>query len=144
MAGTARQFLAFELDGKLYGADITYINNVIEKDMPVTRVPGTPDYLEGVINLRGEIIPVIDLRKRLGMSEAGYTEDTRIVIIEKEENVVGLKVDRINEVLNLDDDHIDMAAGQEGEDKPMEMLYGIGRFAGEVIALIDIDKIIEK
>ena len=53
-------------------------------------------------------------------------------------------MDRINEVLNLDDDHIDMAAEQEGEDKPMEMLYGIGRFAGEVIALIDIDKIIEK
>jgi purine-binding chemotaxis protein CheW len=144
MDGMARQFLAFELDGKLYGADIAYINNVIEKDMPVTRVPGMPDYLEGVINLRGEIIPVIDLRKRLGMHGAGYTDDTRIVIIEKDENVVGLKVDRINEVLNLDDDHIDMAAEQEGEDKPMEMLYGIGRFAGEVIALIDIDKIIEK
>jgi len=144
MASGTKQFLAFELDGKLYGADIMYINNIIEKDMPITRVPGTPGFLEGVINLRGEIIPIIDLRERLGMERADYTEDTRIVIVEKDEKLVGLKVDRIDEVLTLDDNLVDMVSGNEDEDKPLEMLHGVGKFDDKVIALINIDKIIEK
>lgn len=144
MADITRQFLTFELNMKLYGTDITFINSVIEKDMPITRVPGTPDYLEGVINLRGDIVPVIDLRKKLGMEGAEYTEDTRIVIVEKDETVVGLKVDRINEVYTLEDNMIEAVTGQDGDDEATEMLFGVGKYAGDVIALINIDKIIEK
>lgn len=91
------RLVVFRLADELYGLNIVSVES-IGVLAPITRVPGTPPYISGIINLRGRVTPVVDLRRRLGLAEAPYTDETRIVVVEHEDEQIGLLVDAVSEV----------------------------------------------
>lgn len=135
-----RKFLVFKLESEEYAIDIQKITTIIEKDMSIARVPKTPDYLKGVINLRGEIIPVINLRKRFKLQEED-TKENRIIIVKLEDIAVGIIVDSVAEVVELDDNSIENITNIGG---PMSFDYimGVGKIDGRIITLLHLEKLI--
>ena len=97
--------LTFFIDSQIYGIEIQYITDIIE-NQPTTLIPMIPSYIEGVINLRGKVIPVINVRDRFGKEKIEYDERTCIIVIEIEEIAVGLIIDRVSEVINATADQI--------------------------------------
>lgn len=136
-----RKFLVFNLSTEEYGIDIQKITTIIEKDMSIARVPKTPAYLKGVINLRGEIIPVINLRRRFNLADGEDTEETRIIIVKFEEIVVGLIVDSVAEVVELDEDSIENITNIAGE-LSLDYIMGVGKVEGRIITLLNLEKLI--
>lgn len=137
----ARKFLIFKLNVEEFGIDIQKITTIIEKDMSIARVPKTPDFMKGVINLRGEIIPVINLRKRFNQAEAEDTEATRVVIIKLDEIAVGLIVDSVAEVIELDDDSIENITNIDS-DNSLDYIMGVGKYEGRIVTLLNLEKLI--
>ena len=136
----AKKYLIFKLESEEYGIDIHKITSIIEKDMNITRVPKTPPFLKGVINLRGEIIPIMSLRLRFGLSDDAFGEETRIVIIKLDDISLGLVVDSVSEVLELDDESTESIANIAGE-MPMDFIAGVGKANGRVITLLNLEKL---
>jgi len=136
-----KQFLVFKLDTEDYGIDINKITTIIEKDMIIARVPDTPEFVKGVINLRGEIIPVIELRKRFNLPSITDTENTRIIIIRIEDVIVGLIVDEVVEVVMLDDDDIESLANFSN-DFSMDYISGAGKVDGRIVTILKLEKLI--
>ncbi len=137
----ARKFLIFRLSNEEYGIDIHKITTIIEKDMSIARVPKLPVFISGVINLRGEIIPVISLRLKFGMAEDVYDPDTRIVIIKLDEISAGLIVDSVAEVIELDEESTESMANISGE-LSMDYITGVGKSDGRIITLLNLEKLI--
>jgi purine-binding chemotaxis protein CheW len=135
------KFLVFRLCIEEYGLDIRQITTIIEKDMNIARVPKTPDFMKGVINLRGEIIPVISLRKKFKLFDEGFTDETRIVIVRVDEISIGLIVDSVAEVLELDDESIENITDISGE-LSFDYITGVGKVHGRIITLLNLDKLI--
>ncbi|MEW8960049.1 MAG: chemotaxis protein CheW [Moorella sp. (in: firmicutes)] len=104
----ARKLVVFDLAGELYGLDIFDVREIV-KDTLVTRIPQTPEFVEGVVNLRGKIIPVIDLRKRFGFEKGEKTKDARIIIVDISGQEAGLVVDSVKEVAAVDESTIETA-----------------------------------
>lgn len=102
-------FIIFYIDDKIYALNVLNVQS-IERMADITRVPYSTSYILGVINLRGEIIPVMSLRKRLKMDSKEYDDDTRIIIAQHEEHKIGIIVDGVREVLNIPDDTIQPAS----------------------------------
>ena len=100
------QLVIFDLAAETYGVDIGSVREIIRMQ-ETTKVPRTPDFVEGVINLRGKVIPVIDLRKRFGFKRAEATKDTRIVVVDIDGNDIGVVVDAVTEVLRLAADAVE-------------------------------------
>jgi purine-binding chemotaxis protein CheW len=136
-----RKFLVFRLSTEEYGIDIQKITTIIEKDMNIARVPKTPDFMKGVINLRGEIIPVINLRRRFGLADGEDTEETRIIIVKYDEIVVGLIVDSVAEVVELGDDSIENITNIAGN-LSLDYIMGVGKVEGRIITLLNLEKLI--
>lgn len=136
-----RKFLVFRLCTEEYGIDIQKITTIIEKDMNIARVPKTPAFMRGVINLRGDIIPVINLRKRFNLVDGEDTEETRIIIVKFDEIIVGLVVDSVAEVIDLDDDSIENITNIAG-DLSLDYIMGVGKVAGRIITLLNLEKLI--
>ena len=134
------QYVILKLDGEYYGIAINFVET-IEKVLEITRLPNSPEYLKGVINLRGEVIPVIDLRKRFGMGDTTITEESRIIILSFEDIVVGILVDTSSEVLTIENDQIDNtnALIDSTEDN---YIKGIGKIGDRMIIILDIMKIL--
>jgi purine-binding chemotaxis protein CheW len=139
------KYLTFSLAGEEYGIGILKIKEIIGM-MPITPVPKTPGYVKGVINLRGKVIPVADLRLKFGMPEMGYTDRTCIVVVEIEGGrgpvLMGIVVDSVSEVLNI--------RGGEIEDTPAfgtrmdtDYILGMAKMGGGVKILLDIDKVLK-
>jgi purine-binding chemotaxis protein CheW len=103
--GEELKVIVFNLGSEQYGVEVDKVKT-IERMMPMTRVPKTPKFVKGVINLRGVVVPVIDLRGRFGLKETEYTNDTRIIIVNAENLEVGLIVDAASDVIDLDADSI--------------------------------------
>ncbi|MEW9124649.1 MAG: chemotaxis protein CheW [Thermotaleaceae bacterium] len=135
-----QQYVLFELDNELYGIDILQVET-IEKVMDITRVPHASSYVEGVINLRGEVVPVINLRKRFNLSETILDDESRIMIVSVEDVIIGLLVDSSSEVVQLDLMNIDEAP-ELGEQKDMAYIKGIGKKDDNIIILLDIKKVL--
>ena len=135
-----QQYVLFKLDNEFYGIDILQVET-IEKVMDITRVPHAQPYVQGVINLRGEVVPVINLRKRFNLSEVDFDEESRIMIISTEDMVVGLLVDSSSEVIQLEDTEIDEAP-ELGEQKDQGYIKGIGKKDERIIILLDLKKIL--
>ena len=140
------KYLTFTLANEEYGIAILKVKEIIGM-MPITVVPKTPPYMKGVINLRGKVIPVADLRLRFGMEEIEYTDRTCIIVVEIEGKndtiLLGIVVDSVSEVLNIKKDHI--------EDSPnfgilseTDFILGIAKFDETVKILLDIDKVLTK
>lgn len=134
------QVVSFKLGSEEYGVDIAQVQE-INRMVSVTHVPRAPQFMEGVINLRGQLIPIIDLRTRFGMPRAEHTKNTRIVVTEIGTKRVGMVVDSVSEVLRLPTDHIEPAPEMiTGVDT--EYIRGVGKIEDRLIILLDLAKII--
>ena len=144
VADRAGKYLTFTLAEEEYGIGILKIKEIIGM-MPITTVPQTPEFVKGVINLRGKVIPVIDLRLRFGIGEIDYTERTCIIVVEIDAQagtvLIGIVVDSVSEVLNV--------KGEEIEDTPTfgtkldtEYILGMAKMEGGVKILLDIDRVL--
>jgi len=101
-----KQLVVFQLANEFYGVDIFSVASIIEKQ-DIIAVPRSPEYVEGVTNLRGMVLPVIDLRKRFGLPENEETKETRIIVVELDDLTVGMTVDAVSQVLRIDDEEIE-------------------------------------
>ncbi|QZY56772.1 chemotaxis protein CheW [Crassaminicella profunda] len=137
---TDNQYVLFKLDNEYYGIDILHVET-IEKVMDITRVPHAAHYVEGVINLRGEVVPVINLRKRFNLPQEELNDESRIIIISVEEMVVGLLVDASSEVLHFDFDAIDEVPNFSDKLKN-DYVKGIGKNEDRIIILLDLKKVL--
>ncbi len=144
MANREGKYLTFSLAGEEYGISILKIKEIIGM-MPITPVPRTPVYVKGVINLRGKVIPVVDLRLKFGMEEMGYTERTCIIVVEirgQEGSVlIGIVVDSVSEVLNIKGADIEETP-TFGASLETEYILGMAKMNGGVKILLDIDKVL--
>lgn len=142
----AGKYLTFSLAGEEYGIAILKVKEIIGM-MPVTPVPQTPLYVKGVINLRGKVIPVTDLRLKFGMEAVDYTERTCIIVVEIEgENDVirlGIVVDAVSEVLNIKDEQIE-GAPNFGSALKTDFILGMAKVENSVKILLDIDRVLNE
>lgn len=137
------KYLTFSLGAEEYGIGILKIKEIIGM-MPITAVPRTPPFVKGVINLRGKVIPVIDLRVKFGMEDKGYTDKTCIIVVEiKGQNAIlmGIVVDAVSEVLNIKAGEIEETP-KFGTDLDLDYISGIAKINGGVKILLDIDKVL--
>ena len=136
------QLVTFRLGDEEFSLDILKVQEII-RHMDLTRVPRTPEFVDGVINLRGRVIPVLDLRKRFGMQGQDKTSDTRIIVVDVDGRTVGFKVDAVSEVLRISPDTVEpppsVVSGGESE-----YIKGIGKLEGRLIILLDVTKILSK
>ena len=131
------QYIKVEMGVETFGIDISYVDNIVRMQH-ITRVPDTPDYIKGVINLRGEIVPIMNLRLKMGLEEIEETKATRIIIIKLEQQAtVGLIVDQVNEVVTLDEDSIEKTTVDANNDMA-GYISAIGKNKGELISLLNI------
>ncbi len=136
------RFVNFSLAGELYGQDIRYIHEV-NRGRNLTDIPGSPDYILGVINLRGDVIPVMDLRKRLGLPPKEMTKDSRIIVVEYEQSKLGLMVDSVHNVLEIPISLISKPPGKTMTDRN-RFINGIGRLDNNMIFFIDIGHVFDE
>lgn len=134
------QFIVIKVGEEQYGIDIKYVDNIIHMSS-ITRVPKVAPYVKGVINVRGEVIPVMNIRTKMGLPEAEYTKDTRIVIVKSEQQgFVGLIVDAVREVVTLEVDNIEkMSYEKTGKDM---FVTGVGKHQGGLISLLDLNEVL--
>lgn len=123
------KWLTFWLDGQLYGSAIVHVEQIVSM-MPITEVPEYPHYAKGVISIRGTIIPLIDLRLRIGKAEAEYTDQTCIIICRIDENQIGFIADSVDAVMTITPDMISPPP-KMGEDGSARYLSGIARISTE-------------
>ncbi len=141
MTENIRQFVEFKLGEEEYGVDILQVKT-IERMMDITRVPKAPQFVEGVINLRGEIVPVIDLKKRFDLPISQETDNTRIIIVNVDDITVGMIVDSANEVIQLPQDAIEPAPSIVGG-IDSDFLEGVGKMDGKLLIILDLSKILK-
>lgn len=136
------QIVGFRVGRETFGVPISLVHEIVRVP-EITAVPEAPDYVEGVINLRGKIISVIDLRKRFGEKEISSSKKNRILVVEVESKMLGLIVDAASEVLKVPEGEIDLPASvfEEGE---MNYVTGVGKLRGRLIIMIDLSKILQK
>ncbi len=138
--GAGGKFLTFFLAGEEYGIEILKVHEIIGM-MPITRVPRTPPFIRGVINLRGKVIPIVDLRQKFGMESVEQTAETCIIVVHVEGIEMGIVVDRVSEVLNIAGSEIEDAPSF-GEDVNTDYILGIGKTQAKVKILLDIDRVL--
>ena len=135
------QYLAFHLDAEEYALDIKQISEII-KVREFTEIPRSPEYVLGIISLRGVVVPVFDLRCRLNLGAAEITANSRIVVCRSGDLTVGLLVDKINQVVNLDKDEMEPPPGVlSGLDR--EMVLGINRYQDRMVILLQLNHVLD-
>ncbi|OQW65506.1 MAG: chemotaxis protein CheW [Nitrospira sp. ST-bin5] len=134
------QFLTFQLGEELYGVDILRVQE-IKGYTAVTKIPNTPAHIKGVLNLRGTIVPIVELRTKFGMPTIDYTMFTVIVVVVVKEKIMGLVVDAVSDVLNIDKKDI-QPPPQFGATVDISFLNGIGKSGDKLIALLDMDRLL--
>lgn len=136
-----QQYVIFKLENEEYGIDIHSVKT-IEKMIQITRVPKSPHYVRGVINLRGEVVPIIDLRTKFDFDKAEETENTRIIIVSYEDIVVGLIVDAASEVIEISKENIEDAPAMT-TNLNKDSIYGVAKVDDRIIILFDVLKLID-
>ncbi|NLE26052.1 MAG: chemotaxis protein CheW [Clostridiaceae bacterium] len=135
-----KQFVAFKVGDQEYGADIHKVS-IIEKTLNTARVPTTPDYIKGVVNLRGEIVTVMSLRLKFDLPEIEEDDDTRTIIFKFNEALLGIIVDSVDEVVSLRESDIESVT-QITNDRSLDYILGIAKVEGRLITLLNIEKLI--
>ena len=135
-----RQLVVFELGTEFFGVGIDAVESIV-KMQEITRMPQAPDFVEGVTNLRGVVLPVIDLRKRLTINTTEETKETRIVVINMNEMKVGMIVDGVSEVLTVSDDIIEPPPSMFST-VDTQYITGIARLEGRLIILLDLGEVL--
>lgn len=133
------KFLTFSIGNEFYGLEIACVTEIIGIQ-PITEVPELPEYIRGIINLRGKIIPVMDVRLRFKKSFREYNDRTCVIVVEVKDTTVGLIVDSVSEVLSIPDN--DIVQPHELKAAHNRYIKGIGKVGGEVKLLLDCDKLL--
>jgi purine-binding chemotaxis protein CheW len=130
------QFIVIQLGEEQYGVDIKYIDNIVRMQH-ITRVPQVPEYLKGVINLRGEVIPVMSIRLKMGLHVDEIGKNTRIIILKVDTHGnIGIIVDQVREVVTLENHQIEKVS-YDGKEERVNYISGIGKYEGGLISLLD-------
>ncbi len=139
MIGTdSVQYIVVKIGTEQYGIDIKYVDNIVRMQK-ITRVPKVQPYVKGVINLRGEVIAVMSIRLKMGLSVDEYTGKTRIIILKPDQqSEVGIIVDEVKEVVTLESDEIEKTSHDVKDDR-ISYINGIGKHNGELISLLDMN-----
>ena len=137
-----QQLVVFDLASEAYGVDIGAVREIIRLQ-DITRVPRTPDFVEGVINLRGKVIPVVDLRKRFMLPVAEQTDDNRIVVVDIGGQDIGVVVDAVTEVLRILSDSVEPPSSVITT-TDSDYLMGICKMESRLIILLDLDRVLSE
>jgi len=141
--GTTVQYLAFKLGSEVYAVDVAKVREILDYP-PITKVPRTPDFMRGVINLRGSVVPVVDMRLKFGMSMTEKSVNTCIVVVEalveNELTTIGALADSVQEVVELDPTNIEPPP-KIGSRLKVEFLKGMGKIGENFLMILDIDKV---
>lgn len=137
------QYIVVNIGNEQYGINIQYIDNIV-RNQRITRVPKAQTYFKGVINLRGEIIPVMSVRLKLGLKDDEFTDKTRIIIVKVDSASVGVIVDQVKEVVTLGTDDIEKVTRTANDDAATGYINAIGKSNDELISLLDIVSLIEE
>ncbi|WP_286876056.1 chemotaxis protein CheW [Marinimicrobium sp. UBA4509] len=134
------QWVTFRLDGETYGINVMQVQEVLRYS-EIAPVPGAPPYVLGIINLRGNVVTVIDTRHRFGLADGEVTDNTRIVIIETDNHVIGIMVDSVAEVVYLNQSEIETAPNV-GNEESAKFIQGVCHKNDELLILIDLNKLL--
>ncbi len=137
------QLVVFQLSNETYGIEISAVHEIIRMQS-ITKVPRTPSFVEGVINLRGRIVPVIDLHKRFELPLEEETPHSRIIVVEVKGVTVGMIVDSVSEVLRIPQNKIEPPPPAITGGIETEYLRGVGKWKEELIILLDLEKVLDK
>ena len=134
------QWVTFRLEEETYGINVMQVQEVL-RYTEIAPVPGAPDYVLGIINLRGNVVTVIDTRTRFGLANQDVSDQSRIVIIEAEQQVIGILVDSVAEVVYLRTSEID-SAPNVGTEESAKFIQGVSNRDGELLILVDLNKLL--
>ena len=137
------KFLMCKLGNEMYGIDISHVTDIIELQK-ITEVPDMPEYVRGVINLRGQVIPVIDLRLRFRMEPREYDDRTVITVVQIRDASIGFIIDTATEVQDIPEKDIDPAPSFHGNEEKQKYVAGLGKVGEQVTILLDVDKLVEE
>jgi len=133
-----RKFLTFQIENELYAIDIDYVID-INRIQEITDVPNQEPYIKGIINLRGQIVPVIDIRQRFNKMEREYDDRTCIVVLNYRESIVGAIVDRVEEVMSVSIDNISKPKSIEDKSR---FVWGITKIGEMMLTIMDVEKLL--
>ncbi len=134
------QWVTFQLEEETYGINVMQVREVL-RYTEIAPVPGAPDYVLGIINLRGNVVTVIDTRSRFGLMQGEITDNTRIIVIESERQVIGILVDSVAEVVYLRSSEIDTTPSV-GTDESAKFIQGVSNRDGKLLILVDLNKLL--
>lgn len=135
------QYIVIQLGNEKYGIDIQYVDNIVRMQR-ITRVPKVAEYFKGVINLRGEVVPVMNIRIKMGLEEAQENKDTRIIILKLDGmEKIGVIVDEVREVVELSDSEVEKVAYDSREEK-QQFVSAVGKVGDDLISLLDLHTVI--
>ena len=142
-SGELIQYIVIKIDDEQYGINIKFIDNIVRMQQ-ITRVPKVDDYLKGVINIRGEIVPVMSVRMKMGLAEDEITGKSRIIILKTGEgDLVGIIVDQVNQVLTLDSNNIEKVRYDDKKGKAdASFVNGVGHYDGGLVSILDLDAVV--
>jgi purine-binding chemotaxis protein CheW len=135
------QLVVFKIGDEEFGVDIAQVREIVRL-IEITYMPKAPAFIEGVVNLRGQIVAIIDLAKRLGISSHPRGETTRIIVIEIGENTVGMIVDSVSEVLRLPSENIEDVPGIIETEVPEHYIRGVGKLKDRLLVLLDLNRVL--
>ena len=142
LEGDLNQLISFEVGEEEYGLDILRVKEVI-RIREITRLPNTPSFVKGIINLRGDVIPIVDLRDKFGLEHREYTSMTRVIVVDVEGRLVGMVVDAASQVVRIPADQIDPPPPIAGG-LSTEYIKGVGKLEERLVILLDIDRILTR
>ncbi|KPH96303.1 chemotaxis protein CheW [Pseudoalteromonas porphyrae] len=134
------QWVTFKLESETYGVNVMQVQEIL-RYTEIAPVPGAPSYVLGIINLRGNVVTVIDTRSRFGLMSAETTDNSRVLIIEAEEQVIGILADSVAEVVYLRSSEID-SAPNIGTEESAKFIQGVSNRDGELLILVDLNKLL--
>jgi len=135
-----QQWVTFKLDTETYGINVMLVQEILRYS-EIAPVPGAPEYVLGIINLRGNVVTVIDTRSRFGLERSEISDNTRVVIIESDKQVIGILVDSASEVVYLKASEIDITPNV-GNDESAKFIQGVSNRDGELLILVDLNKLL--
>ncbi|MDI9643036.1 MAG: chemotaxis protein CheW [Archaeoglobaceae archaeon] len=143
MKGETVQVIVFKLGEERYGVDISQVREIIRPSQ-ITKIPNAPDFVEGVINLRGQITTIVNLRKRFGLPSKEIDNDSRIIVVEYNNAVIGMMVDTVNEVKYLSHKDIEALPSIITAREEAKFLKGVGKLPDGLLILIDLNKVLNE
>lgn len=141
--GELIQYIVIKIDDEQYGINIKFIDNIVRMQQ-ITRVPQVDEYLKGVINIRGEIVPVMSVRMKMGLAEDVITNKSRIIILKTDSgDLVGIIVDQVNQVLTIDSNNVEKVRYDDKKAKSnATFVSGVGHYEGGLVSILDLEAVV--